>query len=250
MAPIKTVGVVSTGVIGSSFTALFLSRGLRVLVCSPSGAPDSEAKLSAYLARIWPTLDPATLAPGASLSNWTFVGTSLDGYYDQVDFIQENSPEKLDLKRALIAQLDAGVGARPDVVIASSSSGFAASVLVAECTRHPERVVVGHPFNPPHLMPLVEVVPHPQTDPDVSARAAEFYRSLGRTPIVVKQETPGFVANRLQAVLLREAFSLVLNGVVTAEEVGMSQCGPRKHHERFSHSLPVSPSVKLGENFC
>lgn len=216
--PIKTVAVVSTGVIGSSFVALFLSRGLRVLVCSPSGSPTAEAKLAAYLAGIWPTLDPATLSPAASLSNWTFVGASLDGYWDQVDLVQENTPENLELKRAIIAELDAKL--RPGVPILSSTSGIVASRLVTECQKHPERVLVGHPYNPPHLIPLVEVVPHPGTDAGVVDGVVAFYRSVGRTPVVVKKELPGFVANRLQAVLLREAFTLVLDGVVTAEEVG------------------------------
>lgn len=221
MPPVKTVGVISTGVIGSSFVALFLSYGLHVLVCSPSGSPGSEAKLAANLERIWLTLDPATLAHGASLSNYTFVGASLDGYYDEVDFVQENAPENLELKRRLLAEIDAGLATRPEVVIATSSSGLLASTLVTKCAHHPERVLVGHPYNPPHLIPLVEVVPHPQTDPAASEGAVDFYRFLGRQPVLVKKETPGFVANRLQAVLMREAFSLVLNGVVSAEEVGM-----------------------------
>lgn len=218
-APIKTVGVVSTGVIGSSFIALFLSHGLHVLVCSPSGSPTTESKLKTYLAAVWPTLDPATLAPNASPDNWKFVGTSLDGYYDQIDFVQENCPEKLALKRSVLAELDAKL--RPEVPICSSTSGIVASAFVTECKHHPERVLVGHPFNPPHLIPLVEVVPHPGGDAGVNERVLAFYRSVGRKPVLVKHETPGFVANRLQAVLLREAFSLVLNGVVTAEELGM-----------------------------
>lgn len=226
---IKTVGVVSTGVIGSSFVALFLQHGLRVLVCSPSGSPQSAPQLASYLARVWPTLDPASLAPGASLSNYEHLGSSssatdalFDGRYAEIDFIQECAPERPALKRALLARLDAGLAlaGRPDVVVATSSSGLVASALVADCAHRPGRVLVGHPFNPPHLVPLVEVVPHPRGDPAASERAVAFYRSLGRTPVLVQKETPGFVANRLQAVLLREAFSLVLNGVVSAEDVG------------------------------
>lgn len=220
---IKTVGVVATGVIGSSFVALCLQHGLRVLVCSPSGSSDSAPRLATYLSRIWPTLAP--LAPGASLSNYEHLGpttTLFDGRYAELDFIQECAPERPDLKRALLARLDAGLAlaGRPDVVVATSSSGLAASVLAADCAHYPGRVLVGHPFNPPHLVPLVEVVPHPRGDPTASERAVAFYRSLGRKPVLVRKETPGFVANRLQVVLLREAFSLVLGGVVTAEEVG------------------------------
>lgn len=218
MTNIKTVGVISTGVIGSSFIALFLSRGLRVLVCSPSGSPTAEEKLASYLEHIWPTIPTRSLSPDASLSNYKFVGTSLNGYYDEVDFVQENTPERLDLKRALLATLDAHL--RPEVIIASSTSGIVASALITDCTRHPERILVGHPYNPPHLIPLVEVVPHPGCDSVVCERTLAFYRSLGRSLVLVKKEVPGFVANRLQAVLLREAYALVLDGVVTAEELG------------------------------
>lgn len=218
MSTIKTVGVVSTGVIGSSFIALFLSHGLRVLVCSPSGSPIAKSKLASYLERIWPTIPPQSLSQGASLSNYEFVGTSFEGYYDQIDFIQENTPERLDLKRALLASLDANL--RPEVIIASSTSGIVASSLIANCVKHPERILVGHPYNPPHLIPLVEVVPHAGSDAGVCERALDFYRSVGRKPVLVRKEVPGFVANRLQAVLLREAFALVLDGVVTAEELG------------------------------
>lgn len=218
MSTIKTVGVISTGVIGSSFIALFLSHGLRVIVCSPSGSPAAEAKLASYLERTWPTIPSESRAADASLSNYQFVGASLDGYYDQIDFIQENTPERLDLKRAILASLDANL--RPEVIIASSTSGIVASRLITDCTRHPERILVGHPYNPPHLIPLVEVVPHAGSDAGVCGRAVEFYRLVGRKPVLVKKEVPGFVANRLQAVLLREAFSLVLDGVVTAEELG------------------------------
>lgn len=218
MTNIKTVGVISTGVIGSSFIALFLSQGLRVLVCSPSGSPTAESKLARYLEQIWPNISTRTMSPDASLANYKFVGTSFDGYYDQVDFVQENTPERLDLKRALLATLDANL--RPEVIIASSTSGIVASALILECKKHPQRILVGHPYNPPHLIPLVEVVPHPGSDAGVCERTLAFYRSVGRRPILVKKEVPGFVANRLQAVLLREAFALVLDGVVTAEELG------------------------------
>lgn len=218
MSAIKTVGVISTGVIGSSFVALFLSHGLRVLVCSPSGSPTAESKLASYLEQVWPTIPLDRRAADASLSNYRFVGTSFDGYYDQIDFVQENTPERLDLKRAILASLDANL--RPEVIIASSTSGIVASKLIADCSRYPERILVGHPYNPPHLIPLVEVVPHAGSDAGICERALAFYRSVGRKPVLVKKEVPGFVANRLQAVLLREAFSLVLDGVVTAEELG------------------------------
>lgn len=108
---------------------------------------------------------------------------------------------------------------RPDVVVASSSSGLPSSKFISKA-KNPERVLIGHPFNPPHLMPLVEIVGHPGTSPQAIDRAKTFYNSVGKRPIVVKQETPGFVANRLQAALINEAYSLVSRGVLSAEDLG------------------------------
>ncbi|KAJ5797710.1 uncharacterized protein N7503_007006 [Penicillium pulvis] len=210
---IKTVGVVGTGVIGASWTALFLAHGLRVLVSDP--APDAEERLTGYLKGVWPSLQQLGLHPEASLSNCTFVGENFDDHCGKVDFIQENAPEKLDLKRQLFASLDAKT--KKDVIIASSSSGIPSSQFITGC-QNPERILIGHPFNPPHLMPLVEVVPHPRTSPKVIATAIEFYKSLGRSPVHIHQETPGFVANRLQVALDNEAYSLVQRGIISAED--------------------------------
>ncbi|KAJ9298232.1 hypothetical protein DTO271G3_3837 [Paecilomyces variotii] len=209
---IKTVGVVGTGVIGASWTALFLANGLRVLVSDP--APGAKDRLITYLNTVWPVLERLHLRPGASISNWTFVGESLGDACAEVDFIQENAPEKVDLKRKLLASLDAKT--RDHVIIASSSSGIPSSQFVTEC-KNPERVLIGHPFNPPHLMPLVEVVPHPKTNTASIKTAMGFYESLGKSPVLIHQETPGFVANRLQAALVNEAYSLVQRGIVSAE---------------------------------
>lgn len=129
----------------------------------------------------------------------------------------QNAPERPDLKRKLLAEIDAAV--RPDVVIASSSSGIPSSEFVDLC-KHFERVLIGHPFNPPHLMPLVEVVPHPKTSSSAVQAAMEFYESVGRRPVHINQETPGFVANRLQAALCNEAYALVARGVISAEDLG------------------------------
>lgn len=241
---IETVGVVGTGVIGASWTALFLAHGLKVLVADPS--PDAEKQLTSYLDSVWPALQTIGLGHGASLDNYKFVGASLDEHYGEVDFVQEvmfrslvladrsyvltphqNAPEKLDLKTKLLAEIDSKT--RKDVVIASSSSGLPSSQFITQCT-HPERVLIGHPFNPPHLMPLVEVVPHPNTSTTAINTAVHFYTSLGRKPIHIKRETPGFVANRLQAALCNEAYSLVSRGIVSAQELDAcvtSSLGPR-----------------------
>jgi 3-hydroxyacyl-CoA dehydrogenase len=131
--------------------------------------------------------------------------------------VNKNAPERPDIKAKLLAEIDEQT--RPDVVIASSSSGIPSSRFVHQC-KHPERVLIGHPFNPPHLMPLVEVVPHPGTNETTINTAIQFYDSLGRKAIHIKQEAPGFVANRLQAALCNEAYSLVARGIVTAQELG------------------------------
>lgn len=129
----------------------------------------------------------------------------------------QNAPERLELKTKLLAEIDEKTS--DDVVIASSSSGLPSSKFVGQC-KNPERVLIGHPFNPPHLMPLVEVVPHPGTSETAVKTAVQFYNSLGRKAIHIKQEAPGFVANRLQAALCNEAYSLVSRGIVTASELG------------------------------
>ncbi|KAE8155327.1 hypothetical protein BDV25DRAFT_167735 [Aspergillus avenaceus] len=212
---IKTIAVIGTGVIGASWTALFLARGLKVLVTDP--APNAETNLNTYLEAQWPTMGQTGLSEGASLSNYTFV-SSLDGYFNQIDFIQENGPERVEFKRTLFAHLDEKLPS--DVIIASSSSGIPSSQYASACQKHPERVLVGHPFNPPHLIPLVEVVPHPGTDREtVVPRAIEFYKSIGKKPALIEKETPGFVVNRLQAAVLMEAYSLVSRGVISAADL-------------------------------
>lgn len=120
-------------------------------------------------------------------------------------------------KRTIFQLLDEH--SRPDVVIASSSSGLPSSAFVDDC-KYPERVLIGHPFNPPHLIPLVEVVPHPGTSEGTINLAVELYRELGKKPVVIREEAPGFVGNRLQAALVQEAYSLVRRGVVSAKDVG------------------------------
>ncbi|RKL31587.1 hypothetical protein BFJ72_g10991 [Fusarium proliferatum] len=223
---IRTVGVVGTGVIGASWAGLFLAHGLRVLVSDP--APNAEKGLKDAIHTLPPILEVIRPHSNIDLSKLEFVGSSLGDRLGEVDFIQENAPERVDLKIKLIAELDAG--ARPEVVIASSSSGIPSSQFISNCAKNPGRVLIGHPFNPPHLMPLVEVVPHPGTDSNSVDTAVSFYRSIGKTPVVIKKEVPGFAANRLQAVLCNEVYSLVSNGVMSAKDVDTcmtSSLGPR-----------------------
>ncbi len=201
---IKTVAVVGTGVIGASWAALFLAHGLDVVATDP--APGAEERLRADVA-----------ATGiAAPDRLTFVADVAEAVAD-ADFVQENGPEREDVKHAVFAALDAA--ARPDVVLASSSSGMLPSAIAKACAAHPERVLVGHPFNPPHLLPLVEVVPGEKTGEAAVDQAMAFYTALGKKPIRLRHELPGHVANRLQAALWREAYSLVDRGVATVADI-------------------------------
>ncbi|CAP79462.1 L-carnitine dehydrogenase [Penicillium chrysogenum] len=211
---INTVGVIGTGVIGASWTALFLARGLKVIVTDP--APGADGKLRDYLLKHWSAIPNAKVTQDQYLNNFKFV-KDIDTHLGDIDFIQENGPERLDFKRHLFAHLDANTPEH--VVIASSSSGLPSSEFITECTKSTARILIGHPFNPPHLVPLVEVVPHQGTGDAYATAALEFYRCLGKDPVLVKKETPGFIANRLQAAVCAEAYSLISRGVISAEEL-------------------------------
>jgi carnitine 3-dehydrogenase len=211
---VTRVAVVATGVIGASWTALFLSRGLDVVATDP--APGAEDRLREAVAAAWPVLTQTGLAGDASTDRLTFTPDVADAVTG-VDFVQENGPEREDLKRDLFATLDAHTP--PEAVIASSSSFLPPSRIQAGCPRHPDRVLVGHPFNPPHLIPLVEVVGGEHTTDLAIEQAMAFYRSVGKRPIRVRQELPGHIANRLQAALWREAYALVEQGAATVADI-------------------------------
>jgi 3-hydroxyacyl-CoA dehydrogenase len=213
-ANISRVAVVATGVIGASWVAAFLARGLEVIATDP--APDAEAKLRATVASHWPAMEAAGLAPGASLEKLCFTA-SLEEAVATVDFVQENGPERLDFKRDLFRRVDAA--APPQALLASSSSTLMVSAFQDACERHPERVVLGHPFNPPHLIPLVEVAGGTRTSVETIERTLAFYRQVGKHPIHLKKEVPGHVANRLQAALWQEALHLVQSGVASVADV-------------------------------
>jgi carnitine 3-dehydrogenase len=211
---VDRVAVVGTGVIGASWAAHFLAHGLDVTATDP--APRAEERLRADVAASWPVLERLGLADGASQERLSFTADAADAVAD-ADFVQENGPEREDVKHALFAVLDAA--ARPDVVLASSSSGLLPSAIARGCPQHPERLVIGHPFNPPHLIPLVEVVPGERTSAEAVDRAMAFYAAVGKRPIRLRQELPGHVANRLQAALWQEAYSLVERGVATVSDI-------------------------------
>jgi 3-hydroxyacyl-CoA dehydrogenase len=220
--PIRRVAIIGTGVIGASWTALLLAKGLEVVATDV--APNAEAALKRFVEAAWPALKRLGLAPGASQSKLTFtpdLPTAVKG----ADLVQENGPERIDFKKKLYGQLDQLLP--PDVIIASSSSGLTMSEIQSGCASHPERCVIAHPFNPPHLVPLVEIVGGTKTSEETIERASKFFKSLGKQTIRLNKEVPGHVANRLQAALAREVYHLVADGVVSAADVDTALCwGP------------------------
>jgi 3-hydroxyacyl-CoA dehydrogenase len=222
LKPVRRITIIGTGVIGASWAALYLAKGLEVVATDI--APNAEAALKQFVDAAWPALKRLGLAPGASQSKLSFtpkIETAVSG----ADLVQENGPERLDFKQKLYGQLDDLLPA--DVIIASSSSGLTMSEIQLGCKSHPERCVIGHPFNPPHLVPLVEIVGGAKTSEETIQRVAEFYQAIGRRTVRVRKEMPGHVANRLQAALAREVYYLVAEGVVSAADVDTALCwGP------------------------
>src|SRR5712675_332881 len=211
--PIRRVAIIGTGVIGASWTALFLAKGLDVIATDI--APDAETALRRFVKAAWPALERLGLAPGASQSRLSFTH-DMPAAVKSADLVQENGPERIDFKKKLYQQLDELLPA--DVIIASSSSGLTMSEIQSGCGSHPERCVIGHPFNPPHLVPLVEIVGGAKTSEETIERAWAFYTAMGKRPIRLNKEVPGHVANRLQAALSREVYHLVAEGVVSATD--------------------------------
>jgi carnitine 3-dehydrogenase len=213
---VRTVTCVGAGVIGGGWAAYFLARGYRVVAWDP--APDAEPRLRHLVDQAWPALTELGLSEGASPDNLV-VEAELKAAVAETDFVQESAPEVLDLKRSLLADIDAA--ADPSVVISSSTSGFGMSEMQVSCV-HPERTVVAHPFNPPYLIPLVEVVGGERTSAATVAWTSEFFRHAGKSVITMDREVPGFIANRLQEALWREALHMVAAGEATVEQIDQS----------------------------
>ena len=212
---IRRVAVVATGVIGAGWATVFLARGLDVTATDP--APGAEDALRRTVEAQWPAMEAmGSLAPGASPDRLRFAA-SPEAAVEGARFVQENGPERLDLKRDLFRRLDQAAPA--EAILATSSSTITASEIQDACARHPERVVLGHPFNPAHLVPLVEVAGGQATSAEAVERALGFYRALGKHPIHLRREVRGHVANRLQAALWQEAFHLVSTGVASVADV-------------------------------
>ncbi|MBJ9977055.1 L-carnitine dehydrogenase [Pseudomonas sp. S75] len=210
---IKTFAALGCGVIGSGWIARALAHGLDVIAWDP--APGAEQALRRRIANAWPALEKQGLAEGAAQHRLTFVST-VEACVGDADFIQESAPERLDLKLDLHARISAA--AKPEALIASSTSGLLPSEFYAAST-HPERCLVGHPFNPVYLLPLVEIVGNRHTSPEAIEAARTVYTALGMRPLHVRKEVPGFIADRLLEAVWREALHLVNDGVASTAEI-------------------------------
>jgi carnitine 3-dehydrogenase len=210
---VKHVAVIGAGTIGASWAAYFLSRGMSVTASDP--APNAETFIRDYVRTAWPTLERMGLAAGASPDRLRFERDPVAAVAG-AEFVQESAPEREEMKVELFERLDRALP--PEVILASSSSGIPISNIAVRC-RHAERCIIGHPFNPPHVIPLVEVVGGKRTSPKVIDRAIAFYREIGKHPIHIRKEVRGHLVNRLQAALWREAVHLVNEGVATVADV-------------------------------
>jgi carnitine 3-dehydrogenase len=208
MRPVRRIAIVGTGTIGAGWATHYLARGFDVVATDP--APGAETALRAFVEAAWDAVTTLGLSPGASPDRLTFTADMGDAVAG-ADFVQENAPERPEFKVELFAAIDEATP--PDAIIASSTSGITMSVIQTGC-RHPERTVIGHPFNPPHLIPLVEVVGGGKTAPETIEAAMSFYAAIGKRPIHLKKELPGHVANRLQAALYREVVYLIEQDVL------------------------------------
>jgi 3-hydroxyacyl-CoA dehydrogenase len=211
-AEVKNITIVGTGVIGASWAAYYLSRGFNVIATDP--APNAEANLRKYIDEAWTTLSKNGLSSGASRDRLTFEPKMAQALA-KADFVQENAPERPDFKIKLFAEMDDATP--PGSILASSSSGITMDVIQSQCKR-PERCVIGHPFNPPHVIPLVEVVGGAKTSPETIEKTMAFYASIGKKPIRLYKALPGHVANRLQAALYKEVLYLIQQGVLSVED--------------------------------
>jgi ketoreductase RED1 len=207
------VTVIGAGVIGASWTALFLAHGLTVVVNDPR--PDVETIVRDYIRNNLSTLKELGL-PTDNLEKKLSFEANLEASVAGADLVQENGPERIEFKQDLWERIGKVVGAH--ALMLSSSSAKTATEQALQMSR-PGRLLVGHPFNPPHVIPLVEVVPGEKTSPEAVDDAVAFYAALGKVPRVVRKEMPGFVANRLQRAIFRECCYLVIQGVVKVDEL-------------------------------
>src|ERR1700722_15710407 len=218
---INRVAIVGTGLIGSNWAACFLAHGLDVVAIDP--APGTEDKVRHHVEAAWPRLTKTGLPPGASTSRLRFESDLIEALAD-AQMVQENAPERELLKIKLFADMDSVLP--PPAILVSSTSGIPMSSIQSEC-KHPERCVTAHPFNPPHLIPLVEVVGGAKTSAETIARAMRFYTAMGKRALHIRKEIVGHGANRLQAALYREVAYLIDQDVVSVADADPAVCmGP------------------------
>lgn len=210
---IKKLAVIGTGVIGNGWIARFLAQGYEVYAFDP--ADGAEEKTRRAVEQAWPALEYMGIAQCASMARLTFV-KSLEEAVQDADLIQENVPERVEIKKSVLAKIDKY--SKTDAIICSSTSGIMPSTL-QEGLEHPERVLVAHPFNPVYILPLVELVGGKSTHPSVVTRVRQFYETVKMKPLVIQKEIEGHVADRLMEALWREALHLVNDGIATTEEV-------------------------------
>jgi len=210
---VRRICCIGAGPIGAGWTASFLARAYTVRAYVHE--PGEEASLRTLVEVAWRSLEALGLAEGASLKNLHCTSDLAEAVAD-ADFVQESAPENMDLKQALYEKLGRLVAA--NVVIASSTSGLPMSDIQARCST-PNRTVVGHPFNPPYLLPLVEIVGGSATDPAAVQWLVDFYKLAGKAPLLLKKEIPGFIATRLQEAIWREALHMIDNDEATVEDI-------------------------------
>ena len=213
---VTRVSSLGAGPIGGGWTAHFLARGYDV-----TAYLHDESETDAFMSILntaWVSLTALGLSPGASIDRLRIV-TDLEDALDGAEFVQESGPERLEIKQALYNKM--GAILPPSVVIGSSTSGLMMSDIQVDCIT-PERTVIGHPFNPPYLLPLVEIVGGNKTAPEAVAWAGKFYKIAGKAPLMMKKEIPGFVATRLQEALWREALHMVANDEATPEDIDIA----------------------------
>ena len=213
MSDIEHVAVLGAGVIGSSWAALFLGSGRQVTVFDPD--PDAEKAVRAYIDTAWPALESLDLADRGTPDAIRFVRTAADAV-EGADFVQENVPERLPIKHATYRAIEAALS--PAAIVSSSTSGLTLELL-QDGWADPAPLVLGHPFNPPHLIPLVELTANARTGPDILDRTEAFYADIGKVTIRIKKGLPGHVANRLQAAVWREAVHMAVEGVASVEDI-------------------------------
>ncbi len=213
MSEVKTVGIVGSGVIGAGWAARCLARGYNVIATDP--APGAETVMASKIANAWPALIKIGWAQTPEPPAFSFT-TDLEEVGRTADFVQENAPDRLDIKQKIFVDLDRV--SRPDVILASSSSGLLPTDIQDACM-HPERMIIGHPFNPSYLLPLCEVVGGEKTSQEAKERAGEFYKSLGMHVLQVRKEVDGYLSDRLQEAIWREILHMVKDGVATTQEL-------------------------------